>query len=133
LLTSVREIGLPTYLTELFASHCLLFAESEEIVKRINGGSAIDLELLKDYQSYRPQTPFQMTDFPIFGNRIQHIHQRMVDWRPLRLRDLYYRPYKDPVTYYAFAFAVFIGLIGIVGLVANVGQFIVSMLTFKKS
>jgi len=53
-------------------------------------------------------------DFPIYGTRLQSIHQRMTDWRPLRLHHaLWYRPYRDSLTFYGFRFALFFGLLAL--------------------
>jgi hypothetical protein len=61
-----------------------------------------------------------ITDFPIYGSRLLAIHQRMADWRPLHLRDLRHRPYRDSVAYYAFMFAAIFGLLGIASLVVGI-------------
>jgi hypothetical protein len=40
----------------------------------------------------------------------------MTDWRPLQLGGLRHRPYRDSLTYYAFIFAVFFSILGLIGL-----------------
>ena len=133
-----RAIGLPTFLAELLESHRLLFgspkSESigrsvEGIVPPVNGTDSkyhnyinINMDLVQDYCKNWSEHSLQITDFPIYGSRLQHIHQRMVDWRALVIRDVRFRPYRDPLSYYAFWFAIFIGLIGILGLGLNAAQ-----------
>lgn len=46
----------------------------------------------------------------------------MNDWRPQRARDLLIRGYKDPLTWWAFIFAVVVGGIGILSLGVSVIQ-----------
>ena len=62
LLTNIRRIGLPGYLTELFASQSLIFSteKSEEIVKGIKGKNMqeqqikqIDLKIIRDFSGSR--------------------------------------------------------------------------------
>jgi hypothetical protein len=46
----------------------------------------------------------------------------MMEWKPLVVRDILTRPYHDPLSYFAFWFAVFFGLIGLLSLGLNAGQ-----------
>jgi hypothetical protein len=133
MLTEISSIGLPSFLAELFESHRLLFGttKSEIITKTLEENDphspylkAIDLELVRDYCKNWSEHSLQITDFPIYGSRLQHIHQRMVDWRALVLRDIRFRPYRDPLSYYAFWFAVFIGSIAVLGLALNAAQLV---------
>ena len=50
----------------------------------------------------------------------------MVDWRALVIRDVRFRPYRDPLPYYAFWFAVIIGLMALIGLLLNAAQLVAS-------
>ena len=126
-----RVIGLPTFLAELLESHRLLFGapKSESIARSLQDTDPrthcikeIDLKLVKDYCKNWSEHSLQITDFPIYGSRLQHIYQRMVDWRALVIRDVRFRPYHDPLSYYAFWFAVIIGSIGFLGLGLNAAQ-----------
>jgi hypothetical protein len=126
-----RAIGLPTFLAELLESHRLLFGspKSESIARSLEGTDCqsrfyikISMGLVQDYCKNWSEDSLQITDFPIYGSRLQHIYQRMVDWRALVIRDVHFRPYRDPLSYYAFWFAIFIGLIGILGLGLNAAQ-----------
>jgi hypothetical protein len=82
------------------------------------------MDILSDYRDRWSATdgPLQLTDFPIFGTRLQYIRQRMAEWRPVTFGEIFQRRYYDPLTYYAFLFATMIGLIGFVQLVLNVVQ-----------
>lgn len=133
MLIESRSIGLPGFLAELLESHRLLFGTSkseiiaESLLERDRQNQCfkrIDLELVRDYCKNWSTHSLQITDFPIYGSRLQHIHQRMVDWRALALRDVRFRPYHDPLSYYAFWFAVFIGSIGILGLGLSAAQLV---------
>ena len=57
----------------------------------------------------------------------------MIDWRPLRVRHLWYRPYRDPLTYFASWFAVIVGVLTILALLASVAQLVVAILTWKST
>jgi hypothetical protein len=84
----------------------------------------INVTILKDYEENWSSNDLslQLSDFPIYGVRIQHVRKRMEDWRPLRLRQAWRRPYKDPLPYYGFWFGVFIGLTAILSVGINIAQ-----------
>jgi hypothetical protein len=85
----------------------------------------IDLDILKDYQENWVASKglsLQLSDFPIYGARLQHIRMRMKEWRPPRLRQVWRRPYKDPLPYYGFWFAVFLGVAAVTGVALNIAQ-----------
>lgn len=135
-----RSIGLRKFLFELLESHRLLFAtpKSETIAESLLEGDdqnecfkRNDVELVRDYCKNWSAESLQITDFAIYGSRLQHIHQSMIDWRALVLRDLRFRPYRDPLSYYAFWFAVFLGSIGILGLGLNAAQLAISYQTSR--
>jgi len=58
----------------------------------------------------------RLSDFPIYGSRLQEFQTEMKEWRPKKLTHLAIRPYSDPVTYYAFWFAIFIGFASVLAL-----------------
>jgi hypothetical protein len=127
-------------MTELIASQNLIFCtqKSKSIVKRISEINreqkyikSIDLNMLRDFSESCSEPSLQLADFPIFGTRLQHIHQRMVDWRPLRLSKLLKKPYRDPLPYFGFWFATFIGVIGVIGVLLNIAQVVFSILSWK--
>jgi len=79
------------------------------------------IRAFRDY--YSPaHSDLRLHNFPIYIDRIQHIQRKMNERRPQRFRELWVRPYKDPLAFYGFFFAVIIGLVGIVGLAATVIQ-----------
>lgn len=131
MLINPRAIGLPTFLSELLESHRLIFgaSKSESIAQSLQAVNPqthcikeIDLILVKDYCKNWSEHSLQITDFPIYGSRLQHLYQRMVDWRALVITDVRFRPYRDPLSYYAFWFGVIIGSMGLLGLGLNAAQ-----------
>jgi hypothetical protein len=74
------------------------------------------------------QSELQLQDFPIYASRLHSVQTKINEWRPQRFREMWIRPYKDPIAFYAFWFAGFIGLVGILGLGATLAQ---TYATFK--
>lgn len=64
----------------------------------------------------------RLEDFVLMRPRLSELHREMNDWRPQGVGDLFRRGYKDPLTWYGFIFAVFVGLIGIMSLAVSIVQ-----------
>ena len=92
----------------------------------------MDLKIIQDYHASRSELALQLSDFPIFGSRLQHIHQRMVEWRPIRVQGLFMRPYRDPLPYFAFWFATWLGFIGALGVALSAIQVAFAVLSWQK-
>jgi hypothetical protein len=114
------EMKLETFFDELLLSHSLFFGRS----KNKNNSrplhlAGIDMSLIEDYQKYWSEdiSAVEVGDFPIFGARLQTIHQRMTEWRSLEVKHaLRHRPYRDSLPFYAFRFAFFFGTLTAVSL-----------------
>lgn len=115
---------MPTFLNELLLSHSLFFDEStlsSKVMQSLFKG--IDTNTVRDYRDrwLGNISAVHVTDFPIYGARLQSIHQRMTDWRPLRLDHAFrFRPYRDSLPFYAFRFALFLGALAAAGLILNI-------------
>src|SRR5579859_8059677 len=114
---------LPTFLRELLLSHVLLFGRSPRPKKIMDKEFAgIDMDIVNDYRDRWSGgiESVDISDFPIYGKRLQMVHQRMTDWRALSFRGLFRRHYRDLTPYYGFILAMTLGLFGVVGLGWNV-------------
>lgn len=82
----------------------------------------IDMDIVGDYRDRWSAniSSVHISDFPIYGSRLQYIRQRMTDWRPLHVFDLRHQPYRDPLPYYGFCFAIFFGVLGIGSLIFTI-------------
>ena len=88
------------------------------------------MSLIEDYQKHWSEdiSAVQVSDFPIYGSRLQTIHQRMTEWRSLQVSHAWsHRPYRDSLPFYAFRFALFFGiltavnfLLAVVGMILNI-------------
>lgn len=126
-------------MTELLASQHLIFStqRSQYIINQIKETDReqefikdIDLNVLRDFGESCPEPFLDLADFPIFGTRLKHIHQSMIDWRPLRVSELWKRPYRDPLLYFGFWFGTFIGVVTVIGVLLNMAQLIISVLSW---
>jgi hypothetical protein len=82
----------------------------------------IDMKIVNDYEKRSASiSAVHISDFPIYGTRLQSIHQRMTDWRPLRsYHSIWYRPYRDSLPVYVFRFALFFGLLSATALILTI-------------
>ena len=105
-------------------SHNLIFGRfpaSQRIGESLQG---VDMDVLRDYRNRwaNDSSLSSLADFPIYGSCLRHIHERMLNWRAVTLSDVRYRPYQDPLGYYAFWFAVFFGVLGIIGIAVKLSE-----------
>ena len=73
------------------------------------------------------RSDLQLQHFPTYSPRLQHIQRKMNDWRPQTFRQLAERPYKDPMTFYAFWAALALGIVSVMSLTASIVQAYVSI------
>jgi hypothetical protein len=76
------------------------------------------IDMLQDFRKNISPARYslQLEHFPVFASRLHHLKQKMNDWRPRKLREMLIRGYKDPLTFYAFWFAVIIGVVNLFNL-----------------
>ena len=60
------------------------------------------------YHIFPTNIPLQLEDFPFFQNRLHLIQEKMDEWRPPQVKELWTRGYRDPLTYYAFVTEIFL-------------------------
>jgi hypothetical protein len=108
---------------ELWKTYVLLFARNESSL-RIAHGLGVDISLLRAWRFniFPTNVPLQLEDFPFYQHRLSLIQQKMEDWRPQRVFELWTRGYRDPLTYYTFITGMFFGILGILGLVSGILQ-----------
>jgi len=122
----------PTLFKELFFTYALFFLRDSRSGKiggkfGLNSKSLRDV-LLKEFlnvtdsqriiiwhtKSSAEAFDFRLEDFNIYAKRLEYIQRKMRLWHPQTLQELAIRPYKDPLTYYAFWFAGFFGIASII-------------------
>jgi hypothetical protein len=64
----------------------------------------------------------RLEDFHLLRPRLSELQREMNEWRPQTIGDLFKRGYKDPLTWYGFWFAAFVGIIGILSLGVSIAQ-----------
>jgi len=118
-----RAAGIPTFFLELLYSHILFFARDRNS-ETIGAKLGLDMSLIREFRDhYSPvHSDLQLQNFPVYAHRLQYIQRKMNEWRPQSILELAVRPYKDPITFYAFWFATIIGLAGIFGLSIGIAQ-----------
>jgi hypothetical protein len=118
-----RAAGIPTFFLELLYSHVLFFDRDPKSAK-IGAELGIDMSLIREFHKfYSPvDSDLQLQNFPVYANRLQCIQLKMSEWRPQSISELAVRPYKDPLTFYAFWFATIVGFVGVFGLSIGIAQ-----------
>ena len=129
-----RVPNIPSYFRELIFSHLLFFSRDSES-RKIGGQLLVDdtyMDELLEYSKTRKlrSRPYLcLQNYPIYGGRLHTILDTMNAWRPHTFKHLTIKPYHDPLSYYAFWFAVMFGVIGLLGLTATIAQ---TYATFKE-
>jgi len=82
------------------------------------------MDMIREFRDkYSPvQGDLQLQNFLIYANRLQYIQQKMSEWKPETFLELSVRPYKNPLPFYGFWFAIVIGIASILALVATIIQ-----------
>jgi hypothetical protein len=73
------------------------------------------------------------TAFPILGPRLANLKETMRSWRPRRKRDLFKPGYADRFTYYTQLFALFIAIVGTLGVIISIVQTTYTVISAKNS
>ena len=67
----------------------------------------INLDVLQAYaRDYASDiSTFRLSDFPIYASRLDTVLIRMREWRPRNYKQLWLKPYNDPLAWHAFWFS----------------------------
>jgi len=79
-------------------------------------------KLVKYSKEMKRKPYLYLQNYPIYGSRLRTVLHAMSSWRPHSIRHLMTKPYHDPLSFYAFWFAVTFGVISILGLIATLAQ-----------
>ena len=133
LLIVTSAAGFPTLFIELIYSYILFFGANDGESAKIGAKLKVDMDMIRTYQLYSPShADFQLHHFPIYASRLRYVVRKMDEWRPQSIRHLAVRPYRDPLSFYAFWFATVIGIVSILGLGATVAQTFVAFKSFNQ-
>ena len=125
-----RAAGISQLGLEISRSHALIFLQEPSFRShRLAHSLHIDLGQVSLAAQVRPvdfKTVFydalefgnipRLEDFLLLRPRLFELQREMNEWRPQKLRDLFRRGYKDPLTWYGFWFATIVGSLGILSL-----------------
>ena len=134
---TTRNFG--EFFKQVFDSYALFFLRDTESEK-IGRKRGIDLVFLQNFE-HTPESfdilqhprslkqplssslfDFQLENFSLYASRLQYIQRKMESWRQQTLNELSIRPYKDPITFYAFWFAGFFGFSSILLVLLAIAQ-----------
>jgi len=115
---------------EIWKTYLLLFGRNEASM-HIAQNLGVNMVILRAFRHhlFPENITLQLEDFPFFQHRLQLIQEKMDEWRPQKVTELWTRGYRDPLTYYTFVTAMFFGVVGILGLAAGIVQAYASFLS----
>lgn len=114
---------------EFWKTYLLLFGRNESSL-HIAAHLGVNMSILRTCRDhiFPPNVSLQLEEFPFFQHRLHLIQEKMDEWRPQKVNELWMRGYSDPLNYYTFIGGLFFGILGIVGVAASiiqaVGQFV---------
>lgn len=122
-----RGLGLHEFGVELWKTYLLLFSRDDASM-HIATTNGVNMSVLRTcrFHIFPVNVPLQLEDFPFFQHRLHLIQEKMDEWRPQSVKQLFTRGYRDPINYYTFVTAMFFGVLGIVGVAASIVQAVAS-------